>query len=203
MGTIADHDTRTPRVKRKYERKETSMHLAAAVTREVFELIMERFEKTGAIQSACDACGVTLGMFHHSMSNNGWQEDYAASYRRFKDSLTGELIRRARDGVQKPVWYKGEVVGHTTEYSDRLLETAVKAHDHRFREHNGANAAPSADQNDAFSLNLSDLSQQARDQVRLHLAQIRAIIEADVSSGHALIPPADAAELPVIDVEAE
>ena len=42
------------------------------------------------------------------------------------DDLESEAIRRARDGVYKPVWYRGECVGHTIEFSDTLLMFMLK-----------------------------------------------------------------------------
>jgi len=209
--TINERDVQlgpAPRPRARYKASvPSSRGREMTVNRDVFEQIMASFETHGAIQTACDAVGVTLGMFQYAVTHNAWQEDYAASYRRYKDSLTRELTRRARDGVQKPVFYKGEIVGHTTEYSDRLLELAAKAHDTRFRDaSNGKSAHGAADgepQADPFSLNLANLSQSARDQVRTHLAAIRGIIEADVAAGTALIPPVDDAELPVIDVGAD
>ena len=37
------------------------------------------------------------------------------------DAIEAEMRRRAIEGVQKPVFYKGEVCGYITEYSDTLL----------------------------------------------------------------------------------
>lgn len=44
------------------------------------------------------------------------------------DSLEKEAWRRARDGVLKPVYQKGEKVGQVREYSDQLMVTLLKAH---------------------------------------------------------------------------
>lgn len=58
-------------------------------------------------------------------------EDALHTYRkRFID----ELVRRGVDGVEKPVFHNGEVVGHVTEYSDRLLLEHLKVVDRRYRE---------------------------------------------------------------------
>ena len=43
--------------------------------------------------------------------------------------LEAEAHRRAFIGIDKPVYYKGEVVGSITKYSDRLLMFLLKAHD--------------------------------------------------------------------------
>ena len=36
-------------------------------------------------------------------------------------------MRRAVDGVKKPVYYKGNVCGHVQEYSDFLLDKQLRA----------------------------------------------------------------------------
>lgn len=43
------------------------------------------------------------------------------------DRLEQEALRRARDGVSKPVFHKGSVVGHVQEYSDTLAIFLLKA----------------------------------------------------------------------------
>lgn len=40
-----------------------------------------------------------------------------------------EVDRRGVEGVRKPVRYKGVIVGHVTEYSDKCLELALKGGD--------------------------------------------------------------------------
>ena len=43
------------------------------------------------------------------------------------DLIEDEIYRRAVTGVDKPVFFKGEVVGHVREYSDTLLIFMAKA----------------------------------------------------------------------------
>jgi hypothetical protein len=43
------------------------------------------------------------------------------------DRLEDEAIRRARDGVERPVFYQGKIVGYTREYSDQLLIMLLRA----------------------------------------------------------------------------
>jgi hypothetical protein len=55
-----------------------------------------------------------------------------------------EADRRAVDGTKRPVFYKGQIVGHVTEYSDQMLALTLKAGDpdkyadHRNVKHSGA-----------------------------------------------------------------
>ena len=43
-----------------------------------------------------------------------------------EDTLEAELMRRALEGEQAPVYFKGEVVGHTSRKSDALLVFAIR-----------------------------------------------------------------------------
>lgn len=44
----------------------------------------------------------------------------------YEEALLQEVDRRGRRGVEKPVFYRGEVVGNVTEYSDTLLMFRLK-----------------------------------------------------------------------------
>jgi hypothetical protein len=44
------------------------------------------------------------------------------------DHLEEEARRRAVEGTNKPIFYRGQVVGHIREYSDTLLIILLKAH---------------------------------------------------------------------------
>ena len=44
------------------------------------------------------------------------------------DLLEKEARRRAEEGVQEPIYYKGELVGHIRKYSDALMMFLLKAH---------------------------------------------------------------------------
>lgn len=50
------------------------------------------------------------------------------------DSLIDEGHRRAKRGVKKPVFWKGEIVGYHREYSDTLLMFLVKRHRPEYRD---------------------------------------------------------------------
>lgn len=54
--------------------------------------------------------------------------DMQMCYEIWKDQLDSEVIERALDGTEKPVFSKGEYIGEYKFKSDKLLELAAKAH---------------------------------------------------------------------------
>jgi len=44
------------------------------------------------------------------------------------EALEAEAHRRAKDGVLRPIYQKGDLVGHETVYSDQLIMFLLKAH---------------------------------------------------------------------------
>ena len=77
-------------------------------------------------------------------------EDFAAQWDEAMqvavDALEAEARRRAVEGVDEPVYYKGQLVDTIKKYSDTLLITLLKAHrPEKFRErfeHTGADGGP-------------------------------------------------------------
>lgn len=63
--------------------------------------------------------------------NRKADQDFAAAWDNAAEAglgvLENEAIRRAVDGVEKPVWYQGEEAGKERVYSDRLLLRALEA----------------------------------------------------------------------------
>ena len=49
------------------------------------------------------------------------------AWERGADLLEEEMWRRAREGVEKPVFYQGKVVGHVREFSDVLVLELIRA----------------------------------------------------------------------------
>lgn len=64
------------------------------------------------------------------------------------DTLETEARRRALDGWDEPVFWQGEICGVVRKYSDRLLETMLRANRAKYRassvEVTGANGGPIA-----------------------------------------------------------
>jgi hypothetical protein len=50
------------------------------------------------------------------------------------DALEAEARRRAFEGIEEPVFYKGEICGHIRKYSDALIMFMLKAYRPQFRD---------------------------------------------------------------------
>lgn len=80
------------------------------------------------VEKACGAVGVTRPAVSHWRDTD---EEFAAAMDAIKDRrveiMEEELDRRAFQGVDKPIYYKGERVDTVKEYSDNLLMFRLKA----------------------------------------------------------------------------
>lgn len=93
------------------------------------EIFLEQLARTGNVTSAARMAGwkyPTIAEQHRDID-----ADFAYAWidakRRANDALEAEARRRAVEGVQEPVFHQGVAVGSVTKYSDKLLETILKA----------------------------------------------------------------------------
>lgn len=111
-------------------------------------LFLAALARTGLENKSAKAAGVSTSLVHKTWLCEGtlreWTDaelDAAETFRELMheaqeaaaDLLEQEARRRGMKGIDKPVWYKGRIVGHMKEYSDRLLERLLEAHRARFR----------------------------------------------------------------------
>jgi hypothetical protein len=62
------------------------------------------------------------------------RDDIARARGRAPETIRDEIRRRAIEGVDEPVFYKGDVVGHVRKYDSGLLQMMAKAHLPEYRE---------------------------------------------------------------------
>ena len=96
---------------------------------------LEAFAETGIMRAACEAVGVSRATIWH------WQEhdaDFGAAYQQARaladDALRKEIHRRGVEGIEKPVFWKGQQVATVREYSDTLLIFQAKARMPEYRD---------------------------------------------------------------------
>ena len=84
-------------------------------------------EKTGVVGWAAKAVGVgRRTVYDHRHADPDFAEKWEEALDAAEDNLLGEVIWRAVEGEEVPVYHKGKVVGHTTRKSDSLLMFAVR-----------------------------------------------------------------------------
>ncbi len=92
--------------------------------------------RTGSeIPEAAEYAGVSAKTMRELRKTNA---DFARALTDAEDAsvdyLRAEAKRRAVDGWQEPVFFKGEIVGHIQRYSDRMLELLLRARAPEFRD---------------------------------------------------------------------
>lgn len=107
----------------------------AAVSREDCEHFLLLLREYGIASYAARELGRSEVCFQVLRSQN---RDFAAAWdwaeREASDRLELEARKRAVQGIQKPIWYKGDEVGSETVYSDSLLNTLLKAKHRDFKQ---------------------------------------------------------------------
>ena len=94
------------------------------------------FANTGAIGRSAQAAGMAKCSHQQWLSINfrGYNKLFEQAQALYKDRLVAEATRRAVDGVDKPIYFKGKEIGTEKKYSDYLLGLALKANVEEYRE---------------------------------------------------------------------
>lgn len=82
----------------------------------------------GTIRAACDAAGIArITAFRWKKEDAEFSSQWDDAIEEGTDVMEEEAMRRAVDGVHRPIYYQGSLVGTQLEYSDKLLEFMLKA----------------------------------------------------------------------------
>ncbi len=88
---------------------------------------LSTLEKTGNIAGSAKAAKAgRQTVYDHMKADPEFGDRCREALDTAEDNLETELRRRAVEGEQVPVYFKGEVVGHSTRKSDSLLMFAIK-----------------------------------------------------------------------------
>lgn len=92
------------------------------------QIFIRTLAATGIVSRAATAAGWTTSYAHSlKKSDPEFMEMWINAIDFSTDALEEAARNRAIDGVVKPVFQQGRLVGHITEYSDGLLTTLLKA----------------------------------------------------------------------------
>jgi len=100
------------------------------------ELWLEAFKQSGSVGQACETAGIPVPTAEAWADRDmyGFKTRKAAAAQAFMGKVEAEINRRAIDGVDKPVIYKGEITDSYREYSDNLLMFRAKRLDPNYRD---------------------------------------------------------------------
>jgi hypothetical protein len=91
------------------------------------EMILQYLAEGWSARHACEMAGCTPPTLrNYRQADPGYDEQVAEAIEMGTDALEDTALKRARFGVDKPVFYQGEVVGSVREYSDTLLIFLLK-----------------------------------------------------------------------------
>jgi hypothetical protein len=84
---------------------------------------------TPNVSEACRQAGITRkAAYDLRKANPEFAEAWNDALEESTDELVGEAYRRAREGTERPVYFKGKECGRFREYSDTLMIFLLKAH---------------------------------------------------------------------------
>lgn len=107
----------------------TPRHSYTRLTAERRDAFLANLAACGNVTAAADAIGVTrVAVYKLKERDADFDEAWSLALDRYAAALEAELHMRVFDGLQRPVFQRGELVGHETVKSDRLLEIALRAH---------------------------------------------------------------------------
>lgn len=94
---------------------------------------LEAFAEVGTVTHAARAVGIDRGTpYRWQATDAEFKKAFEEAKGAVADSLEREAIRRAKEGVAEPVFYKGQEVAKVQRYSDTLLIFLLKAWNEKF-----------------------------------------------------------------------
>lgn len=98
------------------------------VTQDIKDTIVDMLGYLPNMSAVCKLIGIHPATIHkHRKADEEFGKAVAEALEVGYDSLEAEAYRRAVDGVDEPIHYRGEEVGTVKRYSDSLLTTLLKA----------------------------------------------------------------------------
>lgn len=99
------------------------------------EKFLELFAETGNIKQSCTLVKISQNtVYRLRKKSKKFAEAWEEAESQGVDSLIAEARRRAYEGVDEPVFYKGEHCGLIRKYSDTLLIFLIKAKRPEYRD---------------------------------------------------------------------
>ena len=114
----------------KSESKALGLEFTEPRKKKLIELVSAHGNKT----RACAEIGIsTTTLARHMERDPYYREMVEAAHMQFLGRLEDAAFERAVTGTKKDIYFQGQVVGEETVYSDKLLETLLKANSSKYQ----------------------------------------------------------------------
>ena len=155
------------------------------------QAFLEALAETASVSRAAELSGIGRARWYACRRRDpafaaAWDEALDQG----TDALEDEAVRRALEGVDKPVFRGNEIVGHLREYSDRLLVLMLKARrPEKFKERGSGEVCATV------------TIEGARDELARRLDRLAAALSAEANEGQAPSNSPSSLEAPELDEE--
>ena len=103
--------------------------------RERIESFLAMIRETGQINESARLTGMNKRTHYDWLESvPGYPEEFQKAWKIGIEGLESEVIRRAKDGWDKPIYQQGALVGNERLYSDRLAEVVLKGNIARYKD---------------------------------------------------------------------
>jgi hypothetical protein len=100
--------------------------MSSRVTSGAQKRFLQTFAEVGTIREACRQANVGRRTHYDWMEDPAYRAAFEDAKEDAVDGLVEECRRRARDGVEEPVFYLGQQVGAIRKYSDSMLMFLIR-----------------------------------------------------------------------------
>lgn len=92
------------------------------------EAFLDKLREGASVTAAAQCAGIGRATaYRWAKEDEAFAADWQDAYESGTDALEDEARRRAYEGIDKPIYYKGERVDTIKEYSDTLLAMQLNA----------------------------------------------------------------------------
>ena len=132
---------------------------------ELQAIYLEHYAMTGLHLKSAQAAGVSMQCVYDECDRNPeFKDKRQEAKQQYRESLAAEVHRRAVEGCNRPVFYKGRCVGEVNEKSDRLLELIVKKEIPEFRDHTKVDQTVTGEMTNNVKVKQVDLTKLNKEQ---------------------------------------
>lgn len=104
-------------------------------TQENREKFLATLQETANVSASCKAINIgRTTAYEWKAADLEFSRAWDQALESGLDALEAEARRRAFEGIEEPVFYRGQVCGYVRKYSDSLIMFLLKAYRHQFRD---------------------------------------------------------------------